>query len=299
MVSICTSCYSTSARNDISNGIHEGGFDAVEDDDANDDDHDHEAKAIEQLRQVHGTRTEVTITESFHNGGHGVGTDEDLILSWNGGSRIDDGGSVHGELDAKLDEETQVTVLVGQRGDDDAEAQSLPGHDEDQERGEQDPKIGMKDGTTQYKEEHKGQEEEELDGEGDEAGKQNRDGHGHARKVDLAKQLIVIGKRIGGLCQDIGKIGPDHGTRHIEEELREAIGGKLGNAAEDEGEDDGGQQRLDQEPERAEDGLLIDRDEVTAHEEEDQVTILPKLTEAQVQETALRFDDHGPILIVV
>ena len=61
---------------------------------------------------------------------------------------------------------------------------------------------------------------------------------------------------------------------------------------------DGGQQRLDQIPERAEDGLLVDRDKVAPHEEHHQVAVTPQFTQAQVEQTALGFDIHRPVLVV-
>ena len=53
--------------------------------------------------------------------------------------------------------------------------------------------------------------------------------------------------------------------------------------AEDDGEGDGGEQGLDEVPERAEDGLLVDGDEVAAHKEQDQVAVLPQFAQAQIK----------------
>ena len=44
--------------------------------------------------------------------------------------------------------------------------------------------------------------------------------------------------------------------------------------------------------------LLDARDEVTADEEHDEVTVAPEFTEAQVRQAALGFDDHGPVFFL-
>ncbi len=77
----------------------------------------------------------------------------------------------------------------------------------------------------QGKESDENQEEDELDGEGDHAGDEDRNRHCHARKVNLAKQIAIIHKGIRCLGQAIRKVGPEHRTTHIEEELGQAIGG--------------------------------------------------------------------------
>ena len=79
--------------------------------------------------------------------------------------------------------------------------------------------------------------------------------------------MPYIGDKDGGsLSQAVGKVRPDHRAGHVKKELGQAIGGQLGDVAENDGEGDGSEQRLDQKPQRAEDGLFIDRDEITAHE---------------------------------
>ncbi len=62
---------------------------------------------------------------------------------------------------------------------------------------------------------------------------------------------------VGGLVEAVGKVGPHHRAGHIEEELRQPVGGQLGDLPEDHREGDGGEQGLDEVPQRPEDGLLV------------------------------------------
>jgi len=116
----------------------------------------------------------------------------------------------------------------------------------------------LNDRPAQGKKAHEGQEERNLDGKGDEVGDEDGDRDGHAREIDLAKQAGIADEGVAGLGQAVGKVGPDDGAGHVEEELRQTVGGQVGNAAKDHGEGDGGQQGLDEVPERAQDGLFVD-----------------------------------------
>ena len=100
----------------------------------------------------------------------------------------------------------------------------------------------------------------------------------------MPNRLALLHEGVGGLGQAVGEIRPDHRAGHVKEELGQAVGGQVGDAAEDDREGDGGEQGLDQIPQRAEDGLLVDRDEVAAHEEHHQVAVAPQLAQAQIEQ---------------
>ena len=138
----------------------------------------------------------------------------------------------------------------------------------------------------------KSQEEQKLDAEGDQVGDQDRDRHRQPREVDLAEQLGVVDEGVGGLGDAVGEVSPDDRAGHVEQELRQAVGGQLGDLAEDESEGDGGQQRLDQVPQRPQDGLLVDRDEVAPHEQHHQVAVAPQVVQVQLEQVPLRLDDQ-------
>ena len=87
---------------------------------------------------------------------------------------------------------------------------------------------------------------------------------------------------------------PQHGVGHVEEHLRQPIGGQTGDVAEDDGEDDRGQERLDQEPEGTEDGLFIVRDEIAPHEEGDEIAVVPDVAQLEVPPFFAGGDDQIP-----
>lgn len=68
----------------------------------------------------------------------------------------------------------------------------------------------------------------------------------------------------------------------------------MGDVAEDDGEGDCRQERLDEVPEWSEDGLFVDGDEVAADEEQDEVAVTPEVHEVEVEESAFWFDDEVP-----
>lgn len=72
--------------------------------------------------------------------------------------------------------------------------------------------------------------------------------HNEARKVDLAEDVGVVSKHRTGFGEAVGKIVPGRDAGHVEERLREAVGAEACEVAENEGEDDGGKERLDKKP---------------------------------------------------
>ena len=102
---------------------------------------------------------------------------------------------------------------------------------------------------------------------------------------------------MGGAVEAARKVVPHDRTGHVEEHLGEAVGGQPGNLTEDHGVYQGGEKRLDDEPQRTEDGLLVAGDEVATHEEGDQVTVMPDLTQLQVIPLFAGRDDEVPLLL--
>ena len=87
-------------------------------------------------------------------------------------------------------------------------------------------------------------------------------------KYTLPNRLAFCTNVLDGLVQALRKIGPHHRPRHVEQELRQSVRGQAGDPPEDHRERDRGQQRLDQVPQRSQDGLLVHRHEVPPHEEQ-------------------------------
>jgi hypothetical protein len=73
---------------------------------------------------------------------------------------------------------------------------------------------------------------------------------------------------------------------------RRALGRHLGEFAENHGEHDHGQQRLDERPSQAYDGLLVAHSDIAPSEHEEQFPIPPKITPVMALGHA-RLDDEG------
>ena len=60
---------------------------------------------------------------------HGVEIHEESVFCRNYAGRVDDGGGIHGELDSETDEECEIAVFCGERGDDDTGTEAEQSHD--------------------------------------------------------------------------------------------------------------------------------------------------------------------------
>jgi hypothetical protein len=259
-------------------------------------DDEHEAKAVEQVQEVESSGAEEGVAESFDDRRQGVRQDQGLEGFRHRRHGVNHWRQVHPELHTKCHQVAQVAVAGGQRGDQNAEAQPEAGHHQEQNWCQQQGCIRLHRVAQQGIDDYEADEQPELDAEGDQVGDQDRDRHRQAREVDLAEETGVADEGLGGLRQAGGEVCPDDGPGHVEEERRDAVGGQSGDPAEDHGEDNGGQQRLQQVPERAEDGLLVLRDEVAPDEQAHQVAVCPELAQVQVVPGALRLDDEGPVV---
>ena len=133
-----------------------------------------------------------------------------------------------------------------------------------------------------------------MDGESDQVGNDDRDGRYQAREVDLAEQMRIAGEGGRSACQAVVKVIPHHSARHVEQHLRQSVRGQAGDVTEYNREYHRSEERLDEEPEWSEDGLLVARDEITSHEHTDQVAIMPHIAQLQVIPFLARGDDEIP-----
>ena len=125
----------------------------------------------------------------------------------------------------------------------------------------------------------KGKKEEKLDAELDEVGDDNRKRRDKAREVDFAENSGVGHEGGGGFCEAGGKVVPRRDAGEVEKHRRKSIGGEFGQTAEDHCENECGEDGLNKKPERAEDGLLVNGDEIPPHEHPKQVAVMPHIAE--------------------
>ena len=115
-----------------------------------------------------------------------------------------------------------------------------------------------------------------MDAESHEVARDGGKWHYESRKIHLAEHVRVFDERFAGLVQTFRKIGPQANAREVKERLRQTIGTDFCDAAKHDHEHDGGHDRLDKEPQWAENGLLVPGDNVALYEHAVQIAVLPK-----------------------
>ena len=142
----------------------------------------------------------------------------------------------------------------------------------------------MDGGTAEIEVSQYQQEKQKLYTEGDEVAHGNRQGCDDPGKEDFPEDAGILGKGVGSLAETFGEIVPGGDSGQVKQHGWEAIGGDLGDVAKNHRKDDGGEERLDEKPQRPEDGLLVKGDKVAVHEQHQQVAEMPDLTETEVNE---------------
>lgn len=139
-------------------------------------------------------------------------------------------------------------------------------------------------------------ERKELNRKLDQRRYNNRQGGDQAWKIDLAEQIGIVFERCGGLRQAGGKVVPWCRARQIEQYGRQPVRGHPGHATEDKSEGERGEQRLDEEPDGPQDGLLVNRDEVPPDKHPEEVAVAPQIRQVQFKPPGARSDDEIPVL---
>ncbi len=84
-----------------------------------------------------------------------------------------------------------------------------------------------------------------------------RQGYAKPWKVNFSEERRVANKRGGRAADAIRKVRPAGDTRHIKEERRHTVRGKLSHLPKDDSEDERGEKRLEDVPERAQNRLFV------------------------------------------
>lgn len=121
-------------------------------------------------------------------------------------------------------------------------------------------------------------EREELNRKLDQRRHNNRQRGDQAWKIDLAEQIGIVFERCGGLGQAGGEVIPWRRSRQIKQHGGQPVRGHLGHATEDEGEGERCEQRLNEEPDGPQDGLLINRHEVPPNKHPEQIAVAPQVS---------------------
>jgi hypothetical protein len=141
-----------------------------------------------------------------------------------------------------------------------------------------------------------GEKEQELNRKLDEVGNDDGERRDEAREVDFSENAGIGHKCGGGFCEASREVVPRSDAGEVEKHGRQAIGRQLGQAAEDYCENESGQDGLDEKPQRAEDGLLVNGDEIATNEHPQEVAVVPDVAQLGVPPTRGGLKDHVPLL---
>jgi len=136
------------------------------------------------------------------------------------------------------------------------------------------------------------EEERKLNRELHHAGDDIGQGYAKPWKVNFAEDRRVANKGAGRAVHAIRKVRPAGDTRQIKEQRRHTVRGKLSHLPKDDSEDERGEKRLEDVPERAQNRLFVLSDEIAPHEHRHEVAIAPQVSEMQIEPPDLRPDDQ-------
>ena len=114
------------------NSIHEALFGAVEDDDGEEQGDGEGCGAVEEASDREGADTKAAVFKCLEDGRQGIDIEVHLVLGGGKAQGIDNGRSIHEQLDAESNEHVQVAVLGGQRSDDESPRHSMEANHHDE-----------------------------------------------------------------------------------------------------------------------------------------------------------------------
>src|SRR6266403_527950 len=202
--------------------------------------------------------------------------------------RIRDRRSEHPELHEERDDVAYIAIKRVEGGKPQAHAQSGEKREEEQ-RGEPERR---KRGANAVSEREDGKDHE-ADGEVHEAGERAGNGKNEAREIHFGDEALVFDDYVGGGLEGIGEVGPGNERGEIENRIRQAVGGELGETAEEQSEDQHVENRLENHPEDADGGLFVADLDVAPDEKIKELAVGPDFAEAKLEEAARRFDADG------
>src|SRR3954451_24799244 len=109
-----------------------------------------------------------------------------------------------------------------------------------------------------------------------------RQGYAKPWKVHFSEDRRVANKAEGRAVYAIRKVRPAGDTRQIEEQRRHTVGGKLSHLPKDDSEDERGEKRLEDMPERAQNRLFVLSDEIAPDKNHGEIAIAPQVSQVQL-----------------
>src|SRR6266852_978030 len=270
------------------NTVGNGGLHAIEEEEAAEDAEGDDGARSEKEQARGLAAAGDGPAEAVNDAGHGIEAVEPAPARGNERGRIGDGRSEHPELDEERNDVADVAIKSVERGEPQADPES--GEDGEREQRGQ-PKRG-KSGANAVGDSENG-EDHEADGEVHQAGKRGGNGKNEAREINFGDEALVIDDDVGGHLEGIGEIGPGDESGEVEDGIGEAVVGELGEAAEEESEDEHVEDGLENDPEDADGGLLVADFDVAPDGEVEELAVGPNFAEAKLEKAAGRLNANG------
>ena len=279
-------------------GVHEGALYFIENDYAEQEQQGHEEEAIAEGEPGEVSLPQGGIAEGLDDGRHRIEENQRAQRPFGHHTEwVDNRRGIHPELHDEGEENSQVAIFGSERRNENTETESLPRNHQHQQRRERERPGDGNLRSAEIENDKQHQEQPSLNQEAQQVGNHRGDGHHKAGEIDLPEHVLIRNEGIGGLLEAVGEIEPTDVARHVEENLRDAVGAHLGNAAEDEHVHQHGKHRLNQVPQWPEDGLLILDDDIAPHKEPDQIAVSPNLPHVDLPQLLVWSDPQGPGLI--
>ena len=255
--------------------------------------------AYGQLPRAYPAHPRGSRPEGLDRHRHRIDQHDPLILTRHLRQRIHDGRRVHPQPDAEAYELPQVPVLGRERRHHHAETRPEGRELEENQGYRQSPPGGPHDGPRGRVVDIEGNERRQLNPSGKKIGKHLRDRRREPRKVHLAEKPRVPRKRVRRAVETGGEVAPEHRAAIVEQRRRYPVRRNLGQTPEDERVNDGREQRIQDEPQRSQDRLLVHRHEIPLHEEPHQVPVADDLPQVYVEPLPLGLDHERPVLLAI
>lgn len=118
-------------------------------------------------------------------------------------------------------------------------------------------------------------------------------------EIDLSKKTSVASESIVCLEEAGSEVVPCDRARHVEQQRRKSIGGNLNNTPENQRKGQRRENGIDHMPKWPKKSLLVHSDKVSAHEQPQQVPMLPYLAQPPVEPAGFWPNDRIPIRVGV
>ena len=220
----------------------------------------------------------------FNNGNNWIKRHEPLKVIGHHGARIKDAAGVHPELNYRRDAHLEIPESGAERRYNEPDAQAEKSSLKDEERDNYDSVARVYRGALREKEEIEAEEDRELDQKLPDIADAVCDRDGQSRKIHLCEQRRVCGEGIGCPAKAGGEVIPNDNSGHVEKEWRDIVCGNSRDFSENDLEHDCAYERLHEIPKRAENCLLVQRDEIAPDHQRYQIAIAPNVPQRQVQQ---------------